>query len=128
MSHKIWTKKNLPALRKIIAEFITSETPTIAGLIRKCKLHDYNQFHFYMKEKGEIGELFSDAYMYMVQTHEERLFNKGAAVNSIFTLKCLRKLGVSYREMSPEETDDKGKDGTKLTIEVVSKSPKKAGE
>lgn len=111
--------------KKIHDTFVTSEVPTLAGLIRLCKFTTYNQLYNYMSRKDEIGELFKDMYLYMVQFHEERLCQKSANVNSIFMLKCLRKLGVKYSEYAPYEGTEESKDNkNKLEITVVTKEQK----
>lgn len=123
MSTRKWSKKNLPELKKIMKEFTEDTRPSIAGLIRKLKLTTYNQFYVYLNMKDEIGEIFKDAYMYLVEFHERRLCDPKSSVNSIFVLKCLKKLGVSYKEYDTDLPEDNG-NGNKLTIEVVTKDRK----
>lgn len=87
--------------RTVIDEYLTSTTPTLAGLCRKLGLKSYQTFLNYLNTDDEIGDILAEGYKHYVETHEQRLHDRSAS-GSIFALKCVRSLGFMFRESDHE--------------------------
>lgn len=91
---------DVKAVGEIIAAYKANPKPTLSGLARALKIHP-DTLYRNMDREDDIGDLLMDAYLYMVEMHEEKLYEKGA-VGSIFWLKCLKKY-ITFKD-TPDES------------------------
>jgi hypothetical protein len=93
------------------------DTPTISGLILHLGFRSLDTLWKYMDKEDDIGDILTSAYLYIVNKHESKLFDK-ACVGSIFWLKSIRKCGFTFNKT--EDTVNPHNVDNRLLIEVVS--------
>lgn len=101
-----------------LKEFKRGTKPTVAGLCRTLGFATRKSLYEYMVRDDEVGREILDAWMSILQSHEERLYEK-SCTGSIFYLKNMRFGGWSY---SDYPTDEDGNNPFKLAIEVIDRA------
>jgi len=89
---------DIEAVKKKVDEFKQNKKPTLAGLCRMLKVAP-NTLYRAMDDEDEVGDLLMDAYLYLVQMHEEGLYN-ASCYGHAFWLRSIRK----YIDFSGGET------------------------
>ena len=103
-------------LKTKLKEFKELKKPTVAKLCRELKFAQRKSLYEYMSRDDEVGKAILDAWLYILEKHEERLYER-SPTGSIFYLKCMSWNGWEYID-TPTDTSDKT-EPTKITIEVV---------
>jgi len=113
--------RKLSDVKKVTAlvnEFKKKDKPTLAGLARALSIHPDTLYRNIDRE-DKIGELLLDTYLWMVEKHEEALWDSKNYVAHIFWLKCLKK-HITFKENKDIDTQDK----IHLTYEIVERTSK----
>jgi len=90
---------NITEVKKFCNDFKKMEKPTLAGLCRKLKVSAHT-FYNKLDRDDEIGHELRDAYMYLIERHEEGLWGT-KPVPHMFYLKTIGKLGFRFKEDDP---------------------------
>ncbi len=105
---------NLEDVKKIVEEYLKLTKPTLSGLCRKFKV-TWNTLYRAMDEENEIGEHLRDAYMFLVQKHEEGLYEKICS-GHMFWLRSIRK----YIDFSDNDTVlDQSNISKRFTLQII---------
>jgi hypothetical protein len=80
---------NVEEVREIVNRYLQTDRPTQSGLARMLRIHRDTLYRNIDRE-DDIGDILMDAYLYIVQKHEEHLYDSSCG-GSIFYLKTLKK-------------------------------------
>jgi hypothetical protein len=103
-------------VKKIVEEYKLNTKPTLSGLARALGIHPDTLYRNSDRD-DEIGDILVDTYLWLIQKHEEALWDSKNYVSHIFWLKCLKK-HMTFKENVDSEKIDK----IHFTYEVVDKT------
>lgn len=102
-------------VKKVVDEFCKLEKPTFSKLLMELGIAQRSYYN-YLDKNDEISDHLMRASLYMVNKHEEGLYDKNVA-GHIFFLKCFKKV-ITFRE---NDTILEGTGEIKVTANVIRK-------
>lgn len=105
MAKRKWDEHNIEELKKRIDEFKLLKRPTLSGLSRLLEIHPDTLYRNTDREDG-VGDILLDAYLWLVQQHEEALWDSKNYGAHIWWLKTLKKhitFNENHDPLMPEE-------------------------